>query len=269
MNDKWKRRIWRTAKILIIVYIAGGIILYFIQDLLLFHPTPLPMDHQFSFNQPFQELNIPVDDRNLNIVKFRTSASQKGIILFFHGNMLNVEHYSKYPSLFTRNGYDFWMIDYPGFGKSTGKRSEAILYNDALLLYKEAVKEIEKDSIIIYGKSIGTGVASYLASITQPKKLILETPYYSISALARHYLPIYPVSLLTKYSFPIHDFLKKIKSGVTIFHGTNDKVVPYQQATRLKKENNNIELVTIQDGRHNNLAGFEVFQKKLDSILKN
>ncbi|HYK56549.1 MAG TPA: alpha/beta fold hydrolase, partial [Flavisolibacter sp.] len=204
MNPKWKRNIRRTTTTLLLIYIMGGIILYFIQDLLLFHPTPLPQDHQFSFRQPFEEVNVPVDGRTLNMVKFRPHSVRKGIVLFFHGNRHNVEHYSKYPPLFTKNHYEIWMIEYPGFGKSTGKRTEETMYHDALWMYDKAAKEINMDSLIIYGKSIGTGVASFLASQRQSKQLILETPYYSIDALAKHYFPFYPVMPMTRYSFPIY-----------------------------------------------------------------
>jgi hypothetical protein len=182
--------------------------------------------------------------------------------------MENVEHYRQYPGYFTKQGYEIWMMDYPGFGKSTGKRSEAVMYNDALLMYNKAREELSADSIIIYGKSIGTGVAAYVASKQDCKKLLLETPYYSIDALAKHYFPIYPVMPMTRYAFPIYDYLKKVKAGITIFHGTKDEVIPYIQALKLKEENPDIELITIENGEHNNLSTFPLYQQKLDSLLR-
>lgn len=255
--------------VLAIVYIAGGILLYFIQDKILFHPKSLPRDHSFVFGQPFEELNIPFEGENLSIIKFRPPAPRNGIVLFYHGNMRNVEHYKKYPSIFTRNGYEIWMIDYPGFGKTTGKRSESVIYRQAHLMYAMAAKQLSSDSILVYGKSIGTGVASFIASSRPHQKLILETPYYNIDALARHYLPMYPVMPMTRYAFPNNTYLKKINTPVTIFHGTGDEIIPYAQAQKLKKENPAIELVSIAKGRHNNLSDFPVFQAKLDSLLSN
>src|SRR5690349_338661 len=113
MNARFKRILIRFLKIIFILYIAGGIILYFIQDQLLFHPTELPADHRFSFDQPFEEINIPFEKNNLSLIKFKASGEKKGIVLFFHGNSENVEHYSQYPEIFTGKGYECWIADYP------------------------------------------------------------------------------------------------------------------------------------------------------------
>jgi pimeloyl-ACP methyl ester carboxylesterase len=159
------------------------------------------------------------------------------------------------------------MIDYPGFGKTTGKRTERIMGKEALLMHDMASKEIKSDSIVIYGKSIGTGVASYVASNRNCRQLILETPYYNIPSLARHYFPIYPVNWMIKYSFRVNNFLKKVKAPITIFHGKKDEVVPYTHSIWLKKENSKIKLFTIENGTHNNLATFNLFQNTIDTLL--
>ena len=267
MNANFKRRTKRAFIILLLVYLIGGAALYFLQDRILFHPKPLTKEYKFLFNQPFEEMNIPVGQDNLCIVKFKT-GNRKGIVLFYHGNMENVEHYKEYPAFFLRNKYELWMIDYPGFGKTTGRQTEKTINEQALLMYDLASKQINSDSLIIYGKSVGTGVASYVASNRNCRQLILETPYYSISSLAKHYFPIYPVTLLAKYSFPIHRYLKKVKVPITIFHGTKDEIIPYKHSTWLKQENKNVELVIIENGKHNDLSNFRLFQTTLDSLLR-
>jgi pimeloyl-ACP methyl ester carboxylesterase len=269
MNAKLKRRFKRSILVLLILYFAGGVILYFVQDLILFHPKKLSADHQFSFTQPFKEINLLFENRNLDLIQFTTGQPRKGIVLFFHGNMQNVEHYNQYPELFTRNNYEVWMMDYPGFGKSTGTRTEEVLYSEAEEVYALALQSIHSDSIIIYGKSIGTGIAAFLAAKRKSKQLILETPYYSIASLGRHYFPIYPVSMLLKYSFPVGKYLKQIEQPVTILHGTDDEIVPYRQSKKLKEENKSVNLVTINNGSHNNLTGFPLFQSTIDSLLRN
>jgi pimeloyl-ACP methyl ester carboxylesterase len=159
------------------------------------------------------------------------------------------------------------MIDYPGFGKTTGKRTESILYDQALLMYDLASKEFAGDQIIVYGKSIGTGMASYVAANRNCKLLILETPYYSMPSLAKHYFPIYPVETMIRYSFPVYKYLKEVEAPVIFFHGTKDEIIPYRQSIRLKREHTGITLITIKEGKHNNLAEFELYREKIDSLL--
>ncbi len=160
------------------------------------------------------------------------------------------------------------MPDYPGFGKSTGKRTEQAMYSDASFLYAMALKEVPAENIIIYGKSVGTGVASFLASTKESKALVLETPYYSIKELVRYYMPIYPVDLLLKYKFPIHQYLKNVDEPVFMFHGTKDEVIPYKQAIQLKQENQKVKLILIENGKHNNLPNYKPFINTIDSLLK-
>jgi pimeloyl-ACP methyl ester carboxylesterase len=161
------------------------------------------------------------------------------------------------------------MMDYPGYGKSTGKRSEQVLYDDALLLYKMAISKVSAEHIIIYGRSLGSGIAAQLASIRDCRQLILETPYYSMDALAKHYFFMYPVMPMTKYTLPTYRHFEHIKAPVTIFHGTKDRVIPYKQALKLAAQKSGTALITIEKGGHNNLSEFPLFQQKLDSLLAN
>jgi pimeloyl-ACP methyl ester carboxylesterase len=137
-----------------------------------------------------------------------------------------------------------------------------------MTFYKMAIKKVAADSIIIYGKSLGTGIASYLASERDCKRLILETPYYNMDALAKHYFFMYPVIPMTKYTLPTNRNFEYIKAPVSIFHGTKDRVIPYKHAKWLTNTKKGTELVTIEKGRHNNLNDFPLFQQKLDSLLK-
>lgn len=269
MQQGKNNKIWLVVKLLFYIYVGAGLIAFLVQDLLIFHPTRLPPNHKFVFSEPFTELNIKVSEgRNVNIIKFSSSMPAKGLVLFFHGNMRNIERYAGYATLLTKRHYDIWMIDYPGFGKSTGKATEQNMYADAVMLYNMAGKTFAPIDIIIYGKSLGTGVASYLSAQRRCKNLILETPYYSMKDLARHYLMLYPTNLLIKYSFPTNEHLKLTPAPVTIFHGTEDEVIPYKQSIKLAAENPSVELVTIENGKHNNLSQFPLFAKKLDSALR-
>ena len=264
------KKIRKWLLIFIACYVVIGAGLYFFQDKILFHPESLAADHPFNFQTSFKEINLSVNaEKNLSIVQFTVPDPVcKGVVLYFHGNRKNIERYASYAKNFTKNNYEVWMIDYPGFGKSTGKRSEQIMYKDASTLYQMARSRFSKDSIIIYGKSLGTGVAAQLASVKDCKRLILETPYYSIDALMGHYAFIYPVSRMTKYYLPVYRYFEKIEAPITLFHGTNDEVIPYNHSIKLSKEKPGVQLITIEKGKHNNLNNSPFFHQQLDSLLQ-
>ena len=270
MNINYKKT-WKWFKILAIVYVLGGVALYFLQDYVLFHPVSLKKDHNYDFPEKHKDINIPLtENSNLTIVQFfSTDTVTKGVVLYFHGNKKNISWYAKYAPYFTKHGYEVWLIDYPGFGKSTGKLTEQTLYNWANYMYNFARARFGADSIIIYGKSMGTGIATHLASIQPCKKLILETPYFDYPSVIKHYLPIYPIEWMIHYKIPTHDYIEKVTAPITIFQGTDDRLVTYNNAKRLepflKKSD---EFVTIEGGSHNDLYNFKETIEKLDSLLK-
>ncbi|MBH2003806.1 MAG: alpha/beta fold hydrolase [Sphingobacteriia bacterium] len=266
-----RKRIINRVKILLIVYAVIGTVLYFVQDRLLLHPVAVHTDSSYSFRQPHRELFLPFDSSTrLHIVQFTVPDSlRKGVVLYFHGNKTNISRYVPYATAFTRNSYDVWMIDYPGFGKSTGIFSEEILYEAALQFYKLARASYPPQQIIIYGKSLGTGIAAQLAAIRDCRNLILETPYYGLSALIGSYLWMYPVNRMIHLKLPTYQYLPEITAPVTILHGTADEVIPYRNAAKLKallKQQD--RFLTIEGGKHNTLFNYPVVQQALDSLLK-
>jgi len=271
-NDIKKKRFKgrKLLKIIVVVYCSAGIVLYYLQEKLLFHPVPLPPGYQFKFNIPFKEVNIPLNRTdNLNIVQFFPQDSMsKGVVLYFHGNRDNVNRYAKYATNFTKHGYEIWIADYPGYGKTTGKLTEENLYLQAREVYKLASSKFGKDSIIVYGKSLGSGIASYLASKKSCRRLILETPYYSIPDLLGTYAPFYPVNSMSHFKLPTGEYLQELNIPVTIFHGNADWVIPYRCSAKLKQFlKPGDEFITIDKGSHNDLNDFPLFHEKLDSVL--
>ncbi|MGC4038751.1 MAG: alpha/beta fold hydrolase [Chitinophagaceae bacterium] len=271
MNENKKRRWKKWLTIIIVIYILGGAAIYYLQDYVLFHPEPMKKEDRYNFSQPHKEFNIPVNkESNLNIIQFTTNDSlPKGVVLYFHGNKKNISWYARFAPYFTKLNYEVWMIDYPGFGKSTGGFTEQSLYHCADQLYKFARSRFNADSIIVYGKSLGTCVAAQVAATHNCKRLILETPYYSMTSLANRYLFMYPVDWLFKYKLPEAEYLQKVEVPVTMFHGTDDGVIPYSNASRLKEAMKKTdEFVTIDGGSHNDLFDFPQTIAKIDSLLK-
>jgi alpha-beta hydrolase superfamily lysophospholipase len=264
------RKFFRWLKIFIIIYCGAGILLYNFQDKFLLHPVAVQPGYHYKISGPFEEINIPINkDENLNVIRFTTNSKPKGAVLYFHGNMMNVSHYAGHALNFTRKGYEVWMPDYPGYGKTTGVISEKKLYDEALLVYKLANTKFPKDSIVIFGKSLGSGIAAQLASIKDCRRLILETPYYSIPSVFGYYVPFYPVSFMSHFKIPTATYLQQVTAPVTIFHGSKDEVIPYKNSLRLRKVlKEGDEFISIPGGKHNDLSTFTIYQQKMDSLLR-
>ncbi|WP_207514437.1 alpha/beta hydrolase [Longitalea luteola] len=266
-----KKVLFRWLKLFILIYCLIGIAIYYGQDKLLFHPQPVTAQSQYSFPFPYKEVNIPWSkESNINIIQFPTTQPQaKGVVLYFHGNKQNITRYAKAAPAFTSRGYEVWMIDYPGFGKSTGDFTEQRLYDWALVFYKLAQAKYSKDSIIIYGKSMGTGIAAQLATIRDCKTLILEAPYYSFPSIIGSWLPIYPLNKMIHFKLPTWQYVKEVTNPIVIFHGTSDYTIPYRNSKKLKPYlNATDEYITLEGAKHNDIPTFPEYNKKLDSLLR-
>lgn len=243
--------------------------LYFMQEKLLFFPSVLEQDYQYKFNYNFEELNFETDDGAiLNAIHFKIE-NPKGVILYFHGNAGDLSRWGIIAEFFVEKGYDILVMDYRTYGKSKGKLSEPVFYTDAQLFYDYVLKRYEEGEITVYGRSLGTGIATYIASKNKPKQLILETPYYSIANVGKQRFPFLPVETLLKYKFPTYKFIKGVTCPITIFHGTEDQVVPYDNSVKLSKENpeGNMALVTIAGANHNNIIDFDKYHRAIEDIL--
>lgn len=265
-----RQKLFRWLKLALLAYGLLGIAVYYLQDYFFFRPVALDPRHRYDFGQAYREVNLAFDHfSNINIIQFTTAGSPKGCVLYFHGNRKNVSWYARHAPMFTREGYEVWMIDYPGYGKSTGALNEQVLHAYAMQLYRLARKSFSPDSILIYGKSMGTGIAARLAANVPARQLVLETPYYSFSSIGAHFLPIYPMERMIHIRLPTYAFLPQVKMPVLIFHGTDDGLIPYSNASRLKPLLKPTDrFVTIEGGSHNDLGEFELFRKEVVDVLR-
>lgn len=259
-QKKLRKRLKNTVVFLLGLYVMIGSALYFFQEKLMFLPTTLKQEYQYQFDYRFEELFFETEKGAIiNALHFKAEQS-KGVILYFHGNAGDLSRWGKITSYFVEKSYDVLVMDYRTYGKSTGKLTEAAFYKDAQYCYDYLLKQYPEHDINLYGRSLGTGLASYLASKNQPKQLILETPYYSILDVAKHRFPIFPVEPLLKYKFPTYKYLLKTTCPITILHGTDDKVVPYSSGKKLSELGiGNLDFITIEGGDHNNLVEFETY----------
>jgi fermentation-respiration switch protein FrsA (DUF1100 family) len=246
-----------------------GASLYFLQEKLLFLPTELPQEFQYEFTYPFEEVFLtPEADVSINAIHFKTE-NPKGVILYFHGNAGDLSRWGTISEFFVAKNYDVFIMDYRTYGKSRGKLSELAFYNDAQYCYDYVLNRYDESEITLYGRSLGTGISTFLASNNNPKQLVLETPYYSILDVAKHRFPIFPVTALLKYKFPSNEFIVNVKCPITMFHGTDDGIVPYVSAEKLKTvaPKENTTFITIDGGSHNNLIDFKEYRLGIDEIF--
>lgn len=261
---------WLTVVIIIFaIYVALCVVAYLGQGLFLFHPEKLPESFEFHYDFPHEEIFIePEEGTRINGLLFRTENS-KGVVFYFKGNTRSVKGWGKFSTDFLTKGYDFFMIDYPGFGKSVGDNSEHAIYSEAQIAYKWLCDRYPEDKIVVYGRSFGAGFAARVASWNRPRMLILDSPYYSFRRLAYHYAFFLPMKLILRYRIPLYLFLKSVSCPVFILHGDKDTLIPYKYSVRLEKEfPDKVLLSTIPGGKHNNLPRFETYHRYLQAILE-
>ena len=256
--------------LLVTGYLAISVGVYLFQEELIFQPKKLDRNYSFHFNQPSQEYFIPTKDgETLNALFFASPTKPKGFILYLHGNAGNLQRWGEYAVDFTQLGYDILMIDYRGYGKSTGSPDELKLYEDAATVLDWAKFNTPFFRLIIYGRSLGAAIASHLAVDRTPDLLILETPFDELKGVV--YPPLQPVLALfpQRYFFSNKQNIPKIKCKKVIFHGTDDWIVPLFSAKKLRP------LLRIEDrffiiegGGHRNLRDFPEYHRLLVETLK-
>lgn len=260
--------------LLTILYILGGIglllvILYFIQDKFIFKPEKLPADFKFVYDTPFEELFFEIEPGvSINGLHFFVKKPL-GLILYFHGNTRSIKGWAKYAKDFYRYQYDVVLVDYRGFGKSTGKRSESNILKDLQFVYTALAAKYKEAHILVYGRSIGSGFAAKIAADNRPRYLILDAPYYNFRKVVERFLPLLPVKYVLRYHLRIDKWIRKVNCHTYILHGTRDMLIPIKHSEKLQNLSpNKITLIRIKGGGHNNLPSFYEYHNFIRDILK-
>lgn len=252
-----------------IIYLLYASYVYFNQEEMIFPAAKLAKDYKFEFSQDFEELNIPsFDNKKLNGLLFKT-PHPKGLIFYLHGNGSELNSWGNIASVYTSLGYDIFILDYRGYGKSEGEiESQQQFLKDASFAYKNLAKRYSENKIVIIGYSIGTGAAAYLASVNNPKLLILQSPYYNFLEFSSSRAPFLP-DFLKKFSFPTNEYLVKVKVRIYIFHGDEDRLIPIDNSFRLKKLLKPTDcLFGLHQQGHAGMNDNADYQKELLRILK-
>ncbi|MBT8268237.1 MAG: lysophospholipase [Bacteroidia bacterium] len=264
------KRLSRVLTALIILYTVIAGTLYFLQEQFIFRPSSLAQSYIYQFDHRFEEVFLETDEGvSINALHF-TVDRPKGVIIYFHGNAGNLARWGKITSYFVDLDYDVFVMDYRGYGKSTGERNENALYSDSQKCYNYLLQRYNESDIIVYGRSLGSSMATKVASENNPRLLILESPFYSLLDVAQGRFPMFPVKKLLKYEMPNYKHLKAVNCSVTIYHGTNDYVVPFNSGEKLFNEsgNSNSEFIVVEGGSHNNLIDYEAYTGHVKKLLE-
>lgn len=256
--------------VIVLVYICAQIATRYGQDYFIFLPQKLEKNYRFRFPFPFDEIWIKTPSGGEINGLWLKRAESKGLILYFHGNAGSLKRWGRICHKLLFFPYDVIVTDYRGYGKSTGEKNESIFYQDAMSVYEYALQHYTQENIIIYGRSIGSAPASYVASQTQTPLLILETPFFSMPALFLSYYKIVPPQLFSfKYNFRNDLYLQAVKAPILIFHGTKDRVVPYSHAVKLKELlGDKANLCTFEGATHHNCMSYEHYWLEIQKMLK-
>jgi fermentation-respiration switch protein FrsA (DUF1100 family) len=261
--------LWAYILLLIgVIYVALCLTFYFGQDFFFFRPERLPKWFVYKYPFPFNEVNFDMEDGGVvNALHFKVPNS-KGVVFYIKGNSRSIKGWGKFAKDFVGKGYDFFILDYRGFGKSKGKRSESILYSDLQQVYKWLESEYGEEKIILYGRSLGSGLAARIASWNHPRRLILDCPYFSFLYHISRYGFWLPLRWLLRYHLRTDQFIKKVKCPVFILHGRRDRLIPFRQGEMLQKlRPEHIQLIPIDRAGHNNLPDFPEYHDRLYDVL--
>ena len=268
----WLRRMLRwSIRLMILSCLLFYFGFYLFQEAKLFesHKTPtayVPKPNLIPAVDDF----VDCGEAKINFQMFDAlTDSSKGSVFFLHGNRGNLDQCRWVIEPFLQAGYSVWTMDYRGFGRSTGRRSEAALLADAQVVYQRMRQQENEQDIIVWGRSLGSGIAAFIASGNSPKALVLETPYWSIPDAACHSRP-YLFPFLFRYRLPTNEHLCHVECPVYLIHGTADERIYFQSSEKLRQwcrdKDVEVHFRPVNGGKHNLRSG-PAFKAVFEEIL--
>jgi pimeloyl-ACP methyl ester carboxylesterase len=230
--------------------------LYFNQERLIFPATTLPADYRFRFDQRFEEIEVPVPGGMLNAVLIR-QPDPRGLVFYLHGNGGDLRTWTTGLAFYRRINFDLFIFDYRGYGKSTGSiKSEAQLHADVRAAWDAVAPRYRDVPIVVFGRSLGTALATRLAADVDPAMLVLVTPFASLASTATRRYPYAP-EFLVKYPLRTEAVIGTVRSPVLLVAGTQDTLTPLADSERLRSlAHSPAELLVIDGAGHNDIHRF-------------
>jgi alpha-beta hydrolase superfamily lysophospholipase len=252
-----------------LVYLALLGILWWSQEKLIFLPSTLSPEHRFAVPSDVHEVYIDVPGARLNALHLRQTKA-RGVVFFLHGNAGHLGTWFGNTALYRELGLDLFMIDYRGYGKSSGRiESEAQLHADVAAAWQLIAPRYAGRPVIFFGRSLGTGLAIRLAAdlpaAERPRALVLVSPYRSLAALATEHYPFVPHAFL-RYPMRSDEALARLNPAhtqITLVHGTADTLIEDHHSASLARVQPAANWVRIEGGGHNDLQEIPSYRAAL------
>jgi fermentation-respiration switch protein FrsA (DUF1100 family) len=239
------------------VYILLALLLYLFQGRMVFLPnlpgralTASPGD----IGLEYEDVTLPTSDGERLHGWLVPAVNSRGVVLFFHGNAGNISHRLDSIEIFHGLGLDTLIIDYRGYGQSTGKASEKGTYLDAEAAWDFLVnkRSIPPGRIIIFGRSLGAAIAAWLADQHTPAAAIIESSFSSGVDMARQLYPFLPVRLITRLQYPVAEYASRLNCPVLVVHSRQDEIIPFAMAQAVYAAVRSSKEFLELEGDHNN-----------------
>ena len=260
-----------TALLTLLIVGGGGFalicaLLYFNQESSIFFPRP--NDPQLRQQYSAQRIEIATSDARLEGWWVENArASTPVVLLYFGGNAEDVLYTARAASRLDARAVV--VVNYRGFGGSTGKPGQRALYDDGLAIYDYVTgRGVPREHIVVMGRSLGSGVASMLASARPVRAAVLITPFDSLAAVAAGHYPYLPVRLLLRHPFPSADWAKRTQAPVLILAAQRDEVVPATHAHKLFEAWAGEKQIRVLDGSgHNDIDAHPDYYRLINEFL--
>lgn len=266
LQHRWLRRVAILFGLVgaICVLVLG--LVYWRQEALLFDPVPLPADHVFALPD-VHELSIEVDGAALSALHLKLPNPQ-GVVFFLHGNSGNLATWFTNSAFYRNANYDLFMIDYRGYGKSTGHiASQAQLRADVRKAWDWLAPQYAGKKKVIYGRSLGTALAAGLSADVPADLTVLVSPYCSMSDLMQANYPLLP-TLLLRYPLPTCEYVARLHTPLLLVHGEADRVIPIAHSERILALAPQAQLLRIPGAGHNDVHQFDTYIEALTRRLR-
>lgn len=256
-------------KFIFLIYLALALLLYATQDSFIFYPAALSSQQRQAV-QGESEFKLEVTDAVLKgwLIPAQEESDTKQVILYFGGNGEEVSYNIPY---FRRAFHSsFLLVNYRGYGDSSGKPSENNMFADALRIYDEIANRLPDHNIVVIGRSVGSGVATYLASQRPCHKLALVTPFDSMQSVAQSQFPIFPMSILLKHKFRSDSYVKELSAPTLVIGASEDNIIPRKHTEKLIScFATPPQQVWIEGADHNSISMYRSYWQPLADFINN